>query len=126
MMELLVNRTWQSSASIIGCLYVNGEFQCYTLERPAVAIPLGVYPVVLRESLRFHQLMPWVENVPGRAAIEIHWGNFPSNTEGCILVGQTRGEDVVGESVAAFAQLYPQIQTALAGGDSVRLTIAAN
>lgn len=54
--------------------------------------------------------MPHVVDVPDRTDILIHPGNFPSDTLGCILVGQTKGTDYIGESRAAFDKLWPIIQ----------------
>jgi len=113
-----------SPNSTIGRLaIVDGDYagyQCYTLEPQNInqsvkprAIPLGTYAVVLRTSPRFGRLMPHLENVPDFDGVMIHWGNFPRDTEGCILVGETLGPqpDFIGESRAAFAELYSRLET---------------
>jgi hypothetical protein len=114
---------------------VDGVFQCYTLEprmdrslgKP-YAISAGMYNVRLLESPHFDSLLresaemqklfgmfggriitPYVENVPGFDAIEIHMGNYPRCTDGCTLVGQTRIADYVGQSDLAFRALMERL-----------------
>lgn len=51
-------------------------------------------------------------NVPNFEGVRIHAGNCPEDTEGCILLGQTKDDDFVGHSVAAFEKLFINIQAA--------------
>lgn len=49
-------------------------------------VPLGSYKCVLRWSQKYE----WhyhVKDVPGRSLILIHFGNYYTDTRGCILVG---------------------------------------
>ena len=54
--------------------------------------------------------VPHVLNVPGFDEIEIHPGNFPGDTEGCLLVGFTRLPDMIESSRAAFADLMARLK----------------
>ena len=75
-----------------------GSFSCDTLERPwknnqvnISCIPKGSYNVVW--SFSSNPSLGWtyeVQKVPGRSGIRIHQGNFVSNSEGCILLGNGR------------------------------------
>jgi hypothetical protein len=56
----------------------------------STAIPFGEYRVKLAMSPKRKIIVPWVENVPGFEAIQIHVGNEPKDTDGCILVGEYR------------------------------------
>ena len=66
--------------------------------------------------------MPHVENVDGFGNIEIHWGNYPKDTDGCTLIGTGKDPAMVTSSEAAFNVFFPKLQAALAGGDTVTIT----
>lgn len=119
-MELRVERTDRSGNSTIGNLYVNDQFECYTLEdveRPVkikgkTAIPAGRYEVVINQSQRFGRLLPLFLNVPNFEGVRIHPGNTAADTEGCILVGETKSEGSIGQSKVAFERLFNKLKTA--------------
>lgn len=138
-MKLVVKRSWCGPVCTIGTLSVNGMTECFTLEdvvredgRPVnawkipgkTAIPTGIYPVTITYSGRFKHDLPLIENVPGFAGIRIHPGNTAGDTEGCILVGKTKGPDFVGESRAAFSELFPKLEEALARGEKITLEVS--
>lgn len=132
-MKLKVERTNCGPKCTIGSLYVDGAFECFTLEDvvrdgPKVygetAIPAGSYNVVITTSQRFKRDLPLVENVPGFEGIRIHPGNTDADTDGCLLVGRTKGANFVGESKAAFSSLFSKIKTAIDGGDAVTLEVS--
>ena len=121
MAEILLKRRWYSDRSTIGSLRL-GDFSCFTLEdrvRPAgvkvqdkTAIPAGVYKVIVDFSQRFQRRMPLLLEVPMFTGIRIHSGNTAADTRGCILVGEWRSPDWVGDSRKAFNKLFPLIETA--------------
>ncbi len=129
-MKLLLKRLHKTDKSTIGELYVDGKFECYTLEDVIrkekifgkTAIPKGTYEVVMTMSNRFKKMMPLLLNVPGYDGVRIHSGNKPEDTEGCLLLGKTRGVDSIGESRNAIAAFYPKIESALKVG-KVTITI---
>ncbi len=124
-MELMLSRNPAlEDGTILGELLVDHVFECFTLERADVAIPLGRFSVMITPSFRFERLLPIV-NVPGRFGIRIHPGNVEADTEGCILVGQGKTADGVVNSRLAMAHLQPQIAGALARGERVWLTVTA-
>lgn len=69
------------------------SYLCHTLE-PSISalhpcIPTGIYKFEMRESPRFHRVLPRLLHVKGRSGILIHSGNTAKDTKGCILVGAT-------------------------------------
>jgi hypothetical protein len=115
-MNITIERQWFTENSTCGQLSLDTIFQCFTLEPPVRAtkpycIPAGTYKVTLQLSPRFGFLTPHVLNVPNFTEIEIHPGNYPGNTEGCCLVGQSHELDFVGSSRAAFDALMPALRT---------------
>lgn len=128
-MKLTLNRKWPTPASTGGELLLDGAWECFTLElpvgdgKPGSAIPPGTYAVKIAPSPKFGRDMPRLYDVPGRSGILIHWGNYAgdipataaieeADTEGCILVGQVRSQDFVGQSSAAFEALFSKIASA--------------
>jgi len=131
MINLLLIRDTFSKESTIGELFLNGERICDTLENPwqdnqrtISCIPEGIYPVRLRlprESATRDYLHLLVQEVPNRDFILVHRGNFPSQTQGCILVGLGSQQDVVNNSVLAMDLLIKEILNL--GGENINLII---
>lgn len=82
------------------------------------AIPTGVYRMAWQWSEKHACFVPWILDVPGFEAIEIHSGNKPEDTDGCQCPGLERGDRVVYRSRAATAWLYPRIKLACAANDA--------
>ena len=68
-------------------------FECVTLELPdrdnqtsISCVKAGKYKCIRRISPKYGETFILVD-VEGREYILIHWGNYYTNTEGCILVG---------------------------------------
>ena len=138
-MVIQVKRKTYTNRSTVGEMWLNGIFECYTLEDEMrekdgvpvaewkvpkrTAIPLGTYGVTIDLSSRFGRLMPHILNVPGFSGIRIHSGNTDKDTEGCILLGQERAADFIGHSKLAFDSFFPQLQDALTRAELVTITI---
>ena len=119
-MQITVKRLYKTDNSTIGELLIDGVFECFTLEdieRPVkikaeTAIPKGTYKVIINQSNRFKRLMPLLLNVPNFEGVRIHAGNTNHDTEGCILVGQTRNKNYIGQSRKAYEKLFKKMQAA--------------
>ena len=117
-MKLYLKRIHKTEHSTIGELYIDGKFQCYTLEdverevkiKNETEIPKGTYKIVITYSNRFKKQLPLLLNVPNFEGIRIHSGNTNHDTEGCILIGQTRSNDFIGSSRNAFNELFKKIK----------------
>jgi hypothetical protein len=89
-MQLELRRKIFSSNSTIGDLFVDGNFECYTLgdivhDGPKVpgrtAIPEGQYEIIINDSARFKRRMPLLLRVPGFEGVRIHSGNTAARHE---------------------------------------------
>lgn len=104
-------------------MFLDGLFECYTLEPPAIlyarivdqvaqkpyAIPAGTYPWRKYMSPDHGFEVVLVENVPGFEGVEIHPGSLPQNTLGCTLVGMVEQQNFVGHSQEEFARLMAKL-----------------
>jgi hypothetical protein len=128
--NILLRRYIFTNNSTIGDLIINDDWFCFTLEDPVrpvkiageTAIPMGQYEVIVNFSNRFQRMMPLLLNVPHYDGVRIHPGNSASDTEGCILLGEQKGVDVVSNSRAAFNDFFTLLTEALKTG-KVYITI---
>lgn len=92
MSMLTLIRDVKGDKAIMGKLYLNGGFVCYTLENAAKAIPCGLYNVQNSKSPKFKRELPliWNAKVPAKRGIRIHVGNSVKDSSGCVLVGMCR------------------------------------
>ena len=119
-MLLTLHRQPSFEDTTLGTLFVNGVYQCATLEdvvRPEgekvygkTAIPAGRYRLTITLSNRFKAPMPLVCGVPGFEGVRIHPGNTAEQTDGCILVGTVSDARTIIDSRAAFEALMPVIR----------------
>lgn len=133
-MKLDLKREPSANGCTIGSMYINGMWECYTLEDvvrkgPKVpgktAIPEGTYGVRVTFSNRFKRDLPLLDNVSGFEGIRIHPGNTDADTEGCILVGRAKSIDRIYNSRDAFDTLYSKILAAWMNHEPIEITIKA-
>ena len=87
------------------------------------AIPEGSYPVVISYSPRFKRWLPLLVGVQNFEGIRIHAGNYPDDTQGCILVGENKFEGMVVNSRIWLHQLINAMEVARDRGESIWITI---
>ncbi len=127
--ELLLTRQDKTPDSTIGELMYNGIHECFILEDRdrgltkntpleqinkikvfgLTCIPYGRYEVAMTWSNRFGCMMPLLLGVPGWEGVRIHWGNYSKDTEGCLIVGQTKAKDFVGSSKVEYSSLQGKL-----------------
>lgn len=117
-----------------GRLYIDGEFECFTVEdaeravkiQNKTAIPKGIYPVTISMSPRFKKMLIEIKDVPNFTGIRIHSGNSSEDTEGCIIVGSINDrddDDWVGGSRVAYTRLHNKVKQALSARHPVTLEV---
>lgn len=152
-MKLLLRRTFKGPRYTIGKLFINGVYECDTLEDQdrgltsqmtleeikakkvygVTAIPTGTYSIDMSTvSPKFKDrawakpykgILPRLENVKGYEGVLIHVGNDQEATSGCILVGENRIKGKVINSTACFYALMTVLLKAQSIGESIELTI---
>ena len=138
-MEIKIVRQKGTAGFTEGKLYVNGVFECYTIEdadrrleaggtkvQNKTAIPKGVYNIIISMSNRFKKLLPEILSVNGFEGVRMHSGNSSKDTEGCIIVGSINDrndDDWVGGSKVAMDRLLPKMKKVIAKGEKITLEI---
>ncbi len=122
--KVTIYREYPGNKCTSGYLAVNGQIIAYTLERPWAdnnqnisSIPAGTYPA----TLRYDHADAWrieLQNVPGRTNVQIHIGNEPDQTKGCILVGLQLGSDLCSIVGGTSARAYAALKRAFYGTDN--------
>ena len=94
MSHITIETTSYKDATI-GRLFTN-SMQCFTLELPwrqnmrsISCIPAGLYEYKTRLSPSKGTMVLELIDVPNRTFIQIHAGNYTSQIEGCILLGDS-------------------------------------
>lgn len=129
MISYTLQRTSHSDLCTLGLMRdERSSILVHTLEPPwknnqhdISCIPPGTYEAVRYLSpKRGYELFRLI-NVHGRDFIEIHIGNFPRDTEGCILLGTTvSGLAAIAGSRAAFDLFMKRLE----GVSKFTLTVA--
>lgn len=152
-MKLLLRRIFKGPGYTIGKLFINGVYECDTLEDQdrgltsqmsleeikakkvygVTAIPTGTYSIDMTTvSHKFKDrawakpykgILPRLENVKGYEGVLIHVGNKAEDTLGCILVGENKVKGQVINSTATFYELMTVLLKAQSAGEVIELTI---
>jgi len=145
-MKLTVVRTQFGTDATNGLLFIDGLFECYTLEDQYQAvkvmhetcIPEGTYNIKFRKTGGFHSKyseryknahygMLHIQDVPNFTYILIHTGNTDEHTSGCLIVGETQQDlevskdGFVGSSTVAYKKMYAKVACQLLQGKPVSI-----
>ena len=145
-MKLTVVRHQFGTDATNGLLFIDGVFECYTLEDQYQAvkvmhetcIPEGTYDIKFRKTGGFHAKyseryknahygMLHIQDVPNFTYILIHTGNTDEHTSGCLIVGETQQDlevskdGFIGSSTVAYKKMYSKVASKLLQGKSVSI-----
>lgn len=151
-MKLLLRRIALRNTYTIGKLYINGAYECDTIEDRVrdlnhngkfdngevklyseTAIPYGTYQVRLdiqspkysrrKAYSRCNGYLPRLMNVPDFDGILIHIGNTAADSAGCIIVGKNKEVGKVLYSTDTFWALYAKLKKAADAGETITIEI---
>jgi len=149
-MRFILQRYSDNRESTLGWLFKTGvltPFQCYVLEDEfreskvsgETRIPAGTYNLVLQKTetpktLQYRKKYPWfkhhimLENVPGFVGIYVHVGNTDSDSDGCLLLGDSADNNsvapgTISNSTLAFKRFYDNIYDHLAKGNTATIEV---
>ena len=134
-MTLLLKRIALRDTYTIGKLYIDGVYQCDTVEDKVrnldkekkvygeTAIPYGTYKVSWTYSPKFKKYMTLLEDVPHFAGIRIHSGNTAKDSLGCIIVGENKQKGMVLNSRATVNKIYPLIKKGCLSKEGCKIII---
>jgi hypothetical protein len=136
-MKLELKRFSSQSDTTLGLLFVDGEFECFTLEdeyradkiKGETRIPAGTYKVEKRKVIsglteKYRKKYHWfdfhfmLQDVPDFQYVYIHIGNDDDHTDGCLLVSDIVKSNRFDEnnnlssSEPAFKRLYQKMSDA--------------
>ena len=147
-MKLTVVRHQFGTDATNGLLFIDGIFECYTVEDQYQAvkvmhetcIPEGTYDIKFRKvggfnerySKRYknaHYGMLHLQDVPNFTYILIHAGNTSDDSSGCILTTTTQTDldsakaGFGGQSQLAYKRMYDKVAKVLLQGKPVEIEI---
>lgn len=79
--------------------------------------------MLVARSPRFKAWLPLLQGVPGFEGIRIHAGNYPDDTQGCILVGENKTRGMVVNSRQWLRRLIQRITEARERDEAMWLTV---
>lgn len=116
--NITVERFSHDFACTLSRIYID-DLVFYGLEPAIPIIEDGSYLLTLTHSPRFSGKYPYnkchssqvplINGVHGHTGVRIHVGNYPSDTDGCLLIGKTCSHAFVGDSAKAYKQLLSRM-----------------
>jgi len=124
-MNWLLQREPSETTRTHGGIYVDGVWQCYSLEdvvrsvkiKGETAIPPGRYRLSFEDSARFGPDTITINGVPGFTHIRIHGGNSENDSSGCPLVGMERTATGIRNCAPALNTLKRLLRQGLEDGE---------
>ncbi|TQR28703.1 hypothetical protein DMB92_09030 [Campylobacter sp. MIT 99-7217] len=132
MKQITIKRRYKEKTCVVGKLYLDETFLCFTLEEDEeglasgkdLRIPADTYKLEWYQSPKFSPRLAKALNVANQKAIRIyndkvakerciliHAGNTHKDTLGCILLGKgfVTGSDSITQSTQAVKEFYEKL-----------------
>ena len=142
-MRVRLKRRFLGKEYTIGSWFVDGIYLCDTLEDTVrdlnqdgdlddpgegkvygkTAIPYGKYEMDLVMSPKHTRLVPLIKGVKGFTGIEVHRGNKPEDTEGCILPGENKVKGGLINSTKYEMLIVERMLKAIRNGEEMTIKI---
>ena len=143
MLKVLLDRRWAKPDYSIGRWYVNGELWCNTLEptdrglvssmsteeikkikvKGKTAIPKGKYQITMSYSPKFKRYLPLINDIKCFSRVLVHVGNYPKDTEACVLLGKNNKVGMVSNSTYWVNKFVEKVNETINHGEIVTLEI---
>lgn len=119
-----------SPEGCFGVLRISKKLFCLTLEPPDIlnekwtsCIPVQQYSITRWNSQTFGETFA-VQGVPNREAIIFHWGNWVTDTKGCILLGEGLLWSGNRRGISNSRNTHAKFMSELSGYDEAHLTVS--
>lgn len=138
-MDLAIERGPAKAGRVLGALTINGEFECFTREKPTridgvfvageSGLPKGNYNVSFAASRRYQRVLPLIAST--RSSFHCirlgMWiapgGSFDDHEGGDLIVGQEQLGGSVARTRLAFDALFRKLEAAIHRREAIDLTI---
>ena len=117
---IIVERFSHTSVCTLSRINFDGML-LYGLEPSKFIVPEGNYLLTLTHSPRFSNKSPYntvhdskvplVNGVRGHSGIRLHVGNYPSDTDGCLLLGLKQTDCSVLDSIKAYKKFLSRMSS---------------
>ena len=144
-MKITHFRLDNNATSCRGVVYIDPVLYGFIMEDPIrdkkistiTGIPAGTYGIVYQESptkltQKYRAKYSWfnkhlmLKDVPGYQSVYIHIGNYPRNTDGCLLINNiayANDSKMLGQSTDAYRKFYQKVSAELNRGGKVTIEI---
>lgn len=142
-MRIEIVRRWLKNDYTIDILMIDGKVFCDCLEDTdrgiandmpwdyiaskkvygKTAIPTGEYKCTYKYSPSFKRKMLYIDDIPCFTNVMFHYGNTPSDTLGCILLGSNTMRGMVLDSRKTIEKFNKLVEETLKKGEEITLGI---
>lgn len=108
--QIRIIREPSNVTNTFGVMFINGYFECFTLENSYRIVNQGKYEIEFYNSPKNKMVVPQLKNVVNRENIQIHPANWYHELEGCIAVGTMMDKNRMWNSRVAFQKMMEKFK----------------